>query len=241
MRRDGQGTLALRASMRGDDRIAIGLAGRNDGVAEGALEVARGGTGEDDGRPGEVAAGGGADLILSGIASEIGAYGGVVEGNRARMTLEVLVPVAPDAGSEARPVPASRSPASWPAGRPPTVLVVDDEDAVRRVAGRLLESIGCVVELADGGEEGAERFRADPGRYDAVLLDLSMPGLAGVDVLKQVREARAETAVVLMSGYAPEDLTVELRAQSVTFLQKPFSRASLLEALRDALSTAPGP
>jgi two-component system cell cycle sensor histidine kinase/response regulator CckA len=241
LRRDGQGTLTLRASMRGDGRIAIDLATTDAGVAEGATENAGGGTGKDGGRAGGVAAGGRADLVLSGIAAEISAYGGVVEGDRARMTLEVLVPVAGGAGSEARPGPASRIPASWPAGRPPVVLVVEDEDAVRRVAGRLLESIGCVVELADGGAEGVERFRADPGQYDAVLLDLSMPGLAGVDVLKGVREARAEAAVVLMSGYAPADLTAELRAQSVTFLQKPFSRASLLEALQDALSTTPGP
>ncbi len=254
---DRQGSLTLRAAARGNG-IAIGLARTGAGVGEGATGYAGHGTGGDAGRDttrnagrdtgeattsgtAEATTSGRADLMLSGIAAEIAPYGGVAEWDRALMTLEVLVPRAPDAAGEASPAPASRLPASWPAGRPPVVLVVDDEDAVRRVAGRLLESIGCEAELVDGGAGGVERFQADPARYDAVLLDLSMPGLAGVDVVRRVREARAGVAVVLMSGYAPEDLTAELRAQSVTFLQKPFSRASLLEALRDALSTAPGP
>ena len=238
---DGRSTLALRAVMRGHDRIAIVVARTDAGVAKDATKDAGPGSDEDAGRGSDVATSGRGDPLVSGIAAEIAPYGGVVEGDRARMTLEVLVPVAADAGNEARRAPARRLPASWPTGTPPVVLVVDDEEPVRRVAGRLLESIGCVVELADGGTESVERFRADPGHYDAVLLDLSMPGLAGIDVLKRVREVRAEVAVVLMSGYAPEDLTAELRAQSVTFLQKPFSRASLLEALQDALSTTTGP
>lgn len=255
--RNGQGTLALHAVVRGGDRIAIDLSGKgadvaedagmdgggtreDGGVAEGITEDAGRGTGEDGARPEEPAAGGRGDQILAGIAAEIAPYGGLVAEDRARMTLEMVVPVASDAGGEARPWTPGRLPAPRPADTPPVVLIIDDEEAVRRVAGRLLESIGCVVELADGGTAGVERFRVDPCHYDAVLLDLSMPGLAGVDVLKRVREARAEVAVVLMSGYAPEDLTAEVRAQAVTFLQKPFSRASLLEALQDALSTTPG-
>jgi two-component system, cell cycle sensor histidine kinase and response regulator CckA len=148
-------------------------------------------------------------------------------GTRIRAYLPALPPIT--AAPRARP-----SVTSWPhAGR---CLVVDDEPAVRRVAGLVLERLGFSVELASDGDDGVARFTAEPDGFRFVLLDLVMPTLGGVEVFRAIRALRPNVPVVFMSGFHERDLQRELGAdQPYVFLAKPFDVARLTDALRRAL------
>lgn len=121
-----------------------------------------------------------------------------------------------------------------PPARRPHVLVVDDEEVLRAMAPRLLEHVGATCEVAADGAEGLRLFGADPARYDLVLLDVSMPGLGGEEVLRRMHHARPGARIVLMSGYPVGDDEARLRAAGCSgFLQKPFRTDDLLEVLRE--------
>ncbi len=136
--------------------------------------------------------------------------------------------------------PGVRDEGAGTSGSVRRALVVDDEAAVGRVVARLLEASGWAADVSPGGEDALGRFETDAGRYDVVLLDLSMPGMTGTDLLRHLRAIRPDVGIVLMSGYASTDVTDDLQAQSVVFLQKPFSRASLAEAVDVAAEMARG-
>jgi two-component system cell cycle sensor histidine kinase/response regulator CckA len=116
-----------------------------------------------------------------------------------------------------------------------TVLVVDDEAAVRSVLDRALRSFGYSVLLAADGDEAVAKARHHSGVIDLVLSDVAMPGMNGVEVLERLRELRPTARQMLMSGFAesPEAHAVLVRGE-IGFLAKPFSIAQLSEAVRGA-------
>jgi len=117
-----------------------------------------------------------------------------------------------------------------------TLLVVDDEPLVRNVARVLLESAGFDVVEAANGLEAVDLYRARAGEIRAVLLDVTMPGLGGVEALKRIRELDPVAPVILSSGYDERDTLAHLdRDQGVEFLQKPYRAHTLLAKLRTVL------
>ncbi|MEJ2503422.1 MAG: response regulator, partial [Gemmatimonadota bacterium] len=120
------------------------------------------------------------------------------------------------------------------------VLVVEDEDSVRQVVRRFLESAGYAVHEAVDGEEALERLRAEPD-LGVVLTDLGLPRMSGGDLLASIREHRPDAAVIVMSGYGGRELRASSGVQDAdAFLPKPFTRSELLRAVHVALS-AVGP
>lgn len=120
-----------------------------------------------------------------------------------------------------------------------TVLVADDEPSVRLVASRLLESFGFRVVLAANGLEALEAFRKSPDDFAAVLLDLTMPQMDGMEAFTAMRSIRADLPVVLMSGYTEQDAVSRFAGQGLAgFVQKPFSPAELREAFSALTATA---
>jgi PAS domain S-box-containing protein len=143
--------------------------------------------------------------------------------------------------SGAVPVPNPRSaPAAGPAPRPrpePTAesrglaLVADDEPTVRQVSALMLGQLGFEVLTACNGEEAVSAFAANADRIRLVLLDLMMPVMDGTEALAAIRD-RSAVPVILCSGYTAEAVPEELAGDAVTtFLQKPFSRNDLQNAL----------
>jgi PAS domain S-box-containing protein len=117
-----------------------------------------------------------------------------------------------------------------------TLLVVDDEPLVRNVARVLLESAGFDVVEAANGVEAVAIYRARAAEIRAVLLDVTMPGLGGVEVLKRIRQLDPGARVILSSGYDERDTIAHLnRDQGVEFLQKPYRARTLLTKLRAVL------
>jgi CheY-like chemotaxis protein len=143
--------------------------------------------------------------------------------------------VFPSARESAHATPAA-SPAEDLFFGSGTLLVADDEPLVRNVARVLLESAGFDVLEAANGVEAVNVYRDRADEIRAVLLDLTMPGLGGVEALKMIRELDPEARVILSSGYDERDTLAHLdRDQGVEFLQKPYRARTLLAKLRTVL------
>jgi len=115
-----------------------------------------------------------------------------------------------------------------------TVLVVDDEPAVRDVAVAMLESLGFATIRADGGAQALAAQRSHARPLSAALIDLSMPGWRGERVCAALREHQPELPVLFASGHGRLDAEQRIRAiERSALLEKPFKRSALADALRE--------
>ena len=117
-----------------------------------------------------------------------------------------------------------------------TILLVEDEETVRRVTGRLLTRLGYVVFTAADAHEAINLFNDGGSEIDLVLTDIIMPGLTGVEMAEVLREQRPGLKVLFMSGYASREFGGELSTLPEPFLPKPFSLDQLSESVRQALA-----
>ena len=117
-----------------------------------------------------------------------------------------------------------------------TILLVEDEQAVRTVATRVLRNQGYFVIAACNGDEALSIAEKVRGAIDLVLTDVVMPDLAGPEMVVHLLERWPGIKVVYMSGYAQGDkVRTEIADQDTSFLQKPFSADSLLLTVREVL------
>ncbi|MHB8958400.1 MAG: response regulator [Candidatus Limnocylindrales bacterium] len=121
-----------------------------------------------------------------------------------------------------------------------TTLLVEDEDAVRGFARRVLEGWGYHVVEAANGADGEELARELGERVDLLVSDVVMPQLSGLALLRQLREVRPGLRAVLMSGYTEADATPLSPDPAVVFLPKPSSSGALGRAVRSALDAPSG-
>jgi CheY-like chemotaxis protein len=109
---------------------------------------------------------------------------------------------------------------------------------VRILATSVLEGGGFRVRTAGTGAEGLALCRALAGEVAIVVLDLTMPGLSGIETMRKLAELRPDLPVVLMSGYNREEIGDQLeRGARTPFVKKPFVARELLAAVRQALET----
>lgn len=112
----------------------------------------------------------------------------------------------------------------------PTILVVDDEPSILDVLGRFAEDGGFAVVTCGGGQQAIEHLKHH--RADIALVDLRMPGVGGLEVLRAIRGADPECRVVLMSGHATIDSAVEaIKMGAFDYLTKPFDIRKLKRIL----------
>jgi PAS domain S-box-containing protein len=115
------------------------------------------------------------------------------------------------------------------------VLMAEDDPVAADATREMLESLGCRVTAVADGRAAVERYGADPGGFDVILLDLLMPRLGGAEALLEILRVRPEAVVVLMSGFDPQaDVDRLLRSGAAAFLRKPFHSADLAAVLRRA-------
>jgi PAS domain S-box-containing protein len=127
-------------------------------------------------------------------------------------------------------------PAAPPAGGA-TLLVVDDEPALRDIAARILERAGYQALKADSGEQALELLRQAPQAVDLVVLDLGLPGMGGPAALERLLEERGDLKVLIATGYAREnELAAALAAGAAGRVAKPFRQAELLTKVAEALA-----
>lgn len=120
-----------------------------------------------------------------------------------------------------------------------TVLVIDDEDLVRKVARRLLQSLGYEAECAASGEEGLKVFAEKRDAIVLTLCDLSMPGMDGAEVLSRLRAIDPKARVLIVTGLGDEDVPDRVRdARPDGVLSKPFTVVEFRRAV-DEVASAP--
>jgi two-component system cell cycle sensor histidine kinase/response regulator CckA len=117
-----------------------------------------------------------------------------------------------------------------------TVLVVDDEEQVRRAAGRILERMGFEVLSAEDGREAVAIFRSHADEIVLVLLDMMMPRMGGERTFTELRRIRPEVKVVLSSGYNQQEAVDRFVGRGLAgFIQKPYPKDELERVVREAL------
>jgi len=121
---------------------------------------------------------------------------------------------------------------------PPKVLVVDDEINICRSVEKILAKIGIRVRTALNGEEALSLLAAEA--FDAVLTDLKMSRLGGMEVLRRAKELNPGLPVIVMTGYASVSSAVEvMKLGAVDYLPKPFTPDEIRAVVRQTLATAP--
>jgi signal transduction histidine kinase len=117
-----------------------------------------------------------------------------------------------------------------------SVLVVDDEEIVRRTAKLALERRGYQVFLAENGPAAIRLFRHEARQAGVVLLDLSMPGMSGQETLGALREIDPEVKVLISSGYSEQQAQATFAGQKTSgFVQKPFTPIHLAATIQKVL------
>jgi signal transduction histidine kinase len=147
-------------------------------------------------------------------------------------TVTLCFPAAPPAPTEAGPA-STQEPESG-LGRE-RVLVVEDDEGVRRFIVECLQSLGYAVSEASGGAEGLQHIRTDPP--ELLIVDYAMPGLTGVEVINEARRTAPNLPIILATGYADMD-AVHRAIDPSRVLRKPFQIGELEAAIRGALSAA---
>jgi len=168
-----------------------------------------------------------------GIVKQNGGYiyvdSATSEGTKVRVYLpEATEPVhVPDQ----TPVPPSPSRGSE------TVLLVEDEAAVRQFARRALESSGYCVLAAGDGAEAMATAASHPGPIHVLVTDVVMPGMGGPELARRLAQQRSTLRVLFCSGYTDDASVREgVREAGTAFLQKPFSPEELIRKVREVLS-----
>jgi DNA-binding NtrC family response regulator len=126
-------------------------------------------------------------------------------------------------------VPAQRG------GQRPTVLLIDDDDSLRRVMEYTLHEAGYRVVTASHGEQGLQLFSQEEPAV--VVTDIQMPGLTGYEVLKAIKETRSATLVIVITAFGTVEKAVEaMKLGAYDYLTKPFSRDELRLVVDKAFS-----
>ena len=134
--------------------------------------------------------------------------------------------------AQKKPAVSAAVPLASPTAR--TVLLAEDEDAVRRLVARLLVRQGFVVHEAHDGEDALAVWRAHEGQFTALVTDVMMPRLGGTALAEQLRAEQPALPVLFCSGYADTfDFDMTHQPARTRFLAKPFAPAALLEALEE--------
>ena len=169
---------------------------------------------------------------------------GIVRGHRGAIkiysepgkgtTFKVLFPAV---DAEPRSV-ADRKPPDREAWRGEgTVLLVDDEEAIRALGKRMLERAGFDVLTANDGRDAVELYREHGDQIVCVILDLTMPRMDGEEAFREMRRIRSDVCVIVSSGYNEQEVTQRFVGKGLAgFIQKPYKFNRLLDQVRQALA-----
>lgn len=119
------------------------------------------------------------------------------------------------------------------------LLMVDDEEIVREAARVILSELGYEVLTVSDGREAVDLFRQHSGRFDLVIVDLSMPVMGGAECYRALRQIDPRVRVLLSTGHALEDEARRLLHEgAVGFVQKPYTMHQLAIRVREVLGVA---
>jgi CheY-like chemotaxis protein len=168
--------------------------------------------------------------VVHGIVTQ---HGGVISvqsvlGQGA--SFQVYLPV-----QEAEPLLASPPTVSLSAGQE-RILFIDDEPALVNMGKAILEHLGYDVVTETSSREGLALFTEQPNRFDLVITDMTMPGMTGERLARELRRIRPDIPIILCSGFGHYLNEAEAKATGIcAFLMKPFVLQELAETVRSVL------
>ena len=180
------------------------------------------------------------------LGGEIGVFSGVGEGSVFWFTIRCRVAAAPIVlpngegdDNKLAPPPALMLPTNGPA---PRILLVDDNAINQKVAARLLDKLGCEVEIASDGYEAIARATAPDAAYHLILMDIQMPGLDGIAATSEIKARLSDGCppIIAMTAYSmPDDATRFVQAGLDDYLAKPVKHQQLSDMLARWLPVPP--
>lgn len=182
---------------------------------------------------------------FTGRGMGLAAVKGIIQGHNAGMSVRsaptqgtnfcIWIPAANDEVSPTRALEKTEQAASQSPQR--QVLVVDDEDQVRRAISKMLQHHGYLTTMAVDGIDAIDQYRAAPDQYQLILLDLTMPRLNGAEAFLRIKQEWPNAKIIIMSGYDEAELTSRFSSELPDgFLKKPFTLSSLLRSVGNLLS-----
>ncbi|HUG37007.1 MAG TPA: PAS domain S-box protein [Candidatus Limnocylindrales bacterium] len=169
-----------------------------------------------------------------GIVKDGGGHFGVYSELGVGTTMKVYLPVVDEGAATKAPEAAQED-----EGRPVrgTVLVVEDDEGVRRSAVRALERMGCTVLSADGPEEALDLLEGGGHRPDLIFTDVIMPGMTGPELAWRIRELMPDARVLFTTGYTSDmAFRHQLLDDRADVLTKPYTLGELARRVRSLLS-----
>jgi two-component system, cell cycle sensor histidine kinase and response regulator CckA len=171
----------------------------------------------------------------------LAAVQGIVRGHHGALAVEshpgdgttftILFPASAAALADEPEAPRAES-----HGKNGTVLVVDDEEIVRRTATSLLEQHGYAVVSAENGKVAVDLFRKLADDIDVVLLDMTMPVMDGEETLRELQAIRRDAKVILSSGYNEAEAVRRFTGGGLAgFIQKPYTSTLLADKIKRTL------
>ncbi len=116
------------------------------------------------------------------------------------------------------------------------ILVIDDEDIIRISCERVLAPHGYQVSVAASGMAGLELLEKEC--FPLILLDLKMPDMDGIEVLKEIKKRCLDAKVIMVTGYSTVETAVKaLKLGAFNYIEKPFAPDTLLDAVKEAFNT----
>jgi DNA-binding NtrC family response regulator len=113
------------------------------------------------------------------------------------------------------------------------VLLVDDEEQFLKVLSQRMEGRGLKVDTSASGEEALEKVKGKD--FDAIVLDLAMPGMSGIETLKRIRSEHPDLQIIMLTGHGSVEKGVEaIKAGAVDFLEKPADMNKIMDKISEA-------
>jgi len=169
---------------------------------------------------------------------------GIVQQNRGHIwvysepgqgtTFRVYLPCADDKAGLARD---NEEQVAFPQGGGTTILLVEDDAVMRRLARQILEEQGYMVIEAEDAHSALERTASHRTSLDLVLTDVVMRGMSGPELASRFMDLHPEAKFLYMSGYTGEFVVNHGLSEGIPLLEKPFTRAALLRAIQTTLQT----
>jgi two-component system, cell cycle sensor histidine kinase and response regulator CckA len=180
--------------------------------------------------------------VVQGIVRSHGGAINVTSSPGRGATFEVLLPCASELAGQSA-VTAIHPAAAGSLDRYRIVLLVEDDDTLRIAIGKALRKRGVSVLSVADGQAAVELFESRAQEIDAVVLDLTLPGISGLEVLRQIRGIKPVKRVILTSAYDRDSAAskIAFHDAGVDFLRKPYAVGDLLRLLQQSQPTDASP
>jgi signal transduction histidine kinase len=240
---DGAGRITVSTGTRRCDRAYLAETYLDDKLPAGPyvfLEVADTGCGIDEALMGRIfdpffsTKFTGRGLGLAAVLGIVRSHGGAVRVHSQQGQGTTFTVVFPESARAQETAPAPRAEGAAWHGRG-TILLVDDEEMVRKGGRRLLRRLGFEVLEASDGEEAVRVFREEAARIRCVILDLTMPRMNGHEAAREIRQIRDDVPILLSSGYSAQTAMSDDAERLDGFIPKPYELEELRAKLREVL------